>query len=52
MKLRDLDACFVANYRVDRDGDSFSEQDSIDGAQGVMFICPPVPQRDDSLLVL
>jgi hypothetical protein len=36
MKLRDLDACFVAN---DTD-ESFQEQEGINGAQGVMFVCP------------
>lgn len=37
-KLRDLDATFVAKY--DAAADSFVEQPEIEGAQGVMFICP------------
>jgi hypothetical protein len=36
MKLRALDACFVANATEE----SFHEQEGIDGAQGVMFVCP------------
>jgi hypothetical protein len=38
MKLTELEAVFVSNYNhVD---ESFHEQPQIDGAQGVMFICP------------
>lgn len=40
MKLRDLDACFVADYRMSGNSDSYREQDSIEGAQGLLFICP------------
>jgi hypothetical protein len=36
LKLRDLDACFVSNATEM----SFHEQESIEGAQGVMFVCP------------
>lgn len=38
MKLRDLDACFCADVRFNTG--SFNEQDSIDGAQGIIFDCP------------
>jgi hypothetical protein len=38
MKLRELDATFAA--QASPDGDTFVEQDSIDGAQGVIFNCP------------
>lgn len=38
MKLRDLDASFCS--KVDFNTGNFYEQESIDGAQGVMFDCP------------
>lgn len=38
MKLRELDAVFIGH--VDFVSASFREQDTINGAQGVMFECP------------
>ena len=38
MRLTELDACFCA--KVDFSTGNFSEQNEIDGAQGVMFDCP------------
>lgn len=36
MKLRELEATFVGKATAN----SFNEQDTIDGAQGIMFDCP------------
>lgn len=38
MKLRDLEARFVGE--VSQDGKYFRYLDSVEGAQGIMFLCP------------
>ena len=38
MKLSDLDAAFVGNYNADED--SFLVLPTIEGGQGLLFVCP------------
>ena len=40
MRLRDLDAEFVGNARVEDGSRCYRRQDSIEGAQGLSFQCP------------
>jgi Family of unknown function (DUF6527) len=47
MKLRDLDARFVGQLNVQTGG--FTEQDGIEGAQGVLFQCPLCGQNQNAV---
>jgi hypothetical protein len=40
VKLTDLDARFLANYRTEDGRICYDEHPTLDGAQGVMFQCP------------